>query len=358
MGVTEKMKKALIIVLCIFAALLIINFAIYFFTREQYELTDEWKQTVLENYNEFIAETEGDSSRIPMIISTDQHGAISADSGFYEYINSITDWNKISRIINLGDTVKLVFNPLELIDYGKATKCLPVDKRVEVIGNHDRFFVPTGKLVEKWFFNNPDALYSEDRKAFVIEDNEYNVRYLAVDTKCFPYYYTNGRLWTNQADFIINELSKTDESDVILLSHAYLFKDEMIARDGSTFTGSEFFIGSQSKGADVKQSFIDMLAARKNKAAGTLIDSEGVLHPYDFSQCKSDFLVALHGHHHTEGYETKDGITEFLFQSMTLDNKDDSEPLCFYYAYIDTKAKILKVWKNLPGYQPLEVEIG
>ena len=352
------MKKAIIAVLCVFAALFIINFGIYFCTRENYELTDEWKQTALDNYNELIDETDGNSSRIPMIVTTDQHGAISADSGFYEYINSIVDWNRISKIINLGDTVKLVYNPLELSSYRKATECLPTGKRIEVIGNHDRFFVPTGKLVEKRFFPNPGAEYSEDRKAFVIKDEEYNIRYLAVDTKCFPYYYTGGRLWTKQADFIVRELSKNDESDIVLLSHAYLFKDRMIARDGSTFTGSEFFIGSESKDTDVKQSFINMLAARKNKTSGVLLDSEGVIHPYDFSQCDSDFLMTLHGHHHTEGYETKDGITEFLFQSMTLDNEADSEPLCFYYAYIDTQTKTLKVWKNLPGYEPLEVQIG
>lgn len=352
------MNKAVKFILCVLIALCVINFGIYFFTRQDFELTDEWKQTALENYSEFIAETDGNSSRIPMIISTDQHGAISADSEYYKYIDSIVDWSKISKIINLGDTVRLVYNPLELRAYRKATECLPEDKRIEVIGNHDRFFVPTGKTVEKRFFPNPDAVYSEDRKAFVIKDSEFNIRYLAVDTKCFPYYYTNGRLWTKQADFIIDELSRDDGGSIVLLSHAYLFKDAITAPDGTVFTGSEYFIGSSEKGADVKQSFIDMLAARKNKTSGVLIDSEGVSHPYDFSGCKSDFLMTLHGHHHTEGYETKDGITEYLFQSMTLDNRDDSEPLCFYYAYLDTREKTFKVWKNIPGCEPFEVTIG
>lgn len=343
-------------ILFIIIALLIVNFGIYFFTRKSYAVTDEWRSAVRENYREFISETENNSSRIPMIVSTDQHGAISADSEVYEYINSLVDWEKISAIINLGDTVKLVYNPLELQHYIKATQCLPENKRIEVIGNHDRFFVPTGKQIEKRYFQNPSAVYSADRKAFVVEDSRFNVRYLVVDTKCFPYYYTNGRLWTEQADFIIDELSRDDGSDILLLSHAYLFKDRIIARDGSTFTGSEYFIGSESKGAEVKQSFIDMLAARKNKASGVLIDSEGVEHPYDFSNCKGDFLMTLHGHHHSEGYETKDGITEFLFQGMVSDNKDNSEPLCFYFAYIDTEDNILKVWKNVAGYEPFEVK--
>ena len=350
------MKKTVRIILCIILALLIVNFSIYFFTHKSYPVTDEWKSMVRENYLAFISETENSSSRIPLIVSTDQHGAVSADSEIYEYINSLADWDKISSIINLGDTVRLVFNPLELQHYRTATQCLPEDKRIEVIGNHDRFFVPTGKLVEKHYFPNPSAVYSSDRKAFAVEDDRFNVRYLVVDTKCFPYYYTNGRLWTDQADFILDELSKEDGKDIVLLSHAYLFRDQMIARDGLAFTGSEYFIGAEKKGADVKQSFIDMLEARKNKSSGVLIDSEGVAHPYDFSHCPGDFLLTLHGHHHSEGYETKDGITEFLFQGMISDNKDNAEPLCFYFAYIDTENNTLKVWKNVAGYEPFEVK--
>ena len=342
-------------ILCVLIILMIVNFGIYFFAGKSYPVTDEWKSVVSENYLDFISEAEKNSSAIPIIVSTDQHGAVSSDSEIYTYINSLVDWEKISSIINLGDTVDLVFNPLELRSYREATQCLPEDKRIEVIGNHDRFFVPTGKQIEKHYFPTPSATYSDDGKAFAVEDNQFNVRYLAVDTKCFPYYYTNGRLWTEQADFIINELSKEDESDIVLLSHAYLFKDRILARDGSEFTGSECFIGSENKGAEVKQSFIDMLAARKNRSSGVLIDSEGVAHPYDFSNCKSNFLLTLHGHHHSEGYETKDGITEFLFQSMIHDNKDDSEPLCFYFALIDTKDNTLKVWKNVAGYEPFEV---
>ena len=99
-----------------------------------------------------------------------------------------------------------------------------------------------------------------------------------------------------------------------------------------------------------------MLAARKNRSSGVLTDSEGVAHPYDFSNCKGSFLLTLHGHHHSEGYETRDGITEFLFQSMLYDNKDGSEAPCFYFALIDTKDNTLKVWKNVAGYAPYEVK--
>lgn len=351
-----KLKKILRTFLCVIITILIINIGFYFFISKKYTITNQWKTVVSNNYNDFISEIDGNNNRIPMIISTDQHGAITSDSEVYKYINNLVDWNKISKIINLGDTVNLVFNPLELNNYREATSCLPEDKRIEIIGNHDRFFVINDNFIEKNYFSNASAVYSEDGKAFVVKDNKFNVRYLIVDTKCFPYTYSNGRLSCEQANFIIDELSKEDESDIVLLSHVYLFNDRIIARDGSIFTGSEYFIGSENKDTEIKQSFIDMLAARKNKSTGILIDSEGFSHSYDFSNCKGNFLLTLHGHHHSEGYETKDDITEFLFQSMIFDNKENNEKLCFYFAYIDTANNILKVWKNAVGYDTLEIK--
>lgn len=320
-------------------------------------LSEEWKAMVLANYKEFEAETRGDSNKIPMIVSTDQHGAITADSEIYRYINSIVDWNNISKILNLGDTVRNEFNIGELFSSRWATRCLPKNKRVEVIGNHDRARIHWGKLVDFLFFPTPHAVRSKSRDTFVVKDENFNIRYLAVDPKQYPWNYTCGYLGTSMADFIIDELSKDDSSDIVLISHPYLFKDAVIRRDGSVFTGSEFFIGSDTEYTDVKQSFVDMLAARKNKTSGVLIDCDGVEHPYDFSKCESDFLMALHGHHHTEGYETRDGITEFMFQSFTLDNEENTEPDCFYFAYIDTQAKTFKCWKNVAGYDAWEISI-
>lgn len=320
----------------------------------------EWREMVLNNYQEFISEVDGDNNKIPMIVHTDQHGAIKADSEFYKYIDSIVDWTKISKIINLGDTVELIFNNTQLVEYIKATECLPTEKRIEVIGNHDRFFVPTfvGPMIDSFYFPTENSTRSADNKAFTVKDEQFNVRYLAIDTKVFPWNYEDGVLLTDQADFIIDELSANDPSDIILLAHPYLFKDAIIRRSGAVFTGSEYFIGGETKGADVKQSFIDMLTARRNKTAGVLIDSKGVEHPYDFTACESDFLMALHGHHHSEGYETKNDVTEFLFQSMTKDNAQNTEPDCFYFAYIDRAANTFKCWKNVEGYDAWEFTFG
>ena len=90
-----------------------------------------------------------------------------------------------------------------------------------------------------------------------------------------------------------------------------------------------------------------MLQARKNKTAGVLIDCEGKTHTYDFTECESDLLMSIHGHHHTEGFETYKGLTEFLFQSMLMNNANNDEPNCFYmniqnFKYFFSKVKICK----------------
>ena len=347
------MKKVISALMAVVMVLSMLSMSASALGKQKTGATDEWKAMVKENYDEFIAEVDGDSSKIPFIVSTDQHGQIKFGTGYFNYINEIVDWSKVSKVINLGDTVETLYNPFELLAYRHETKCLPSEKRIEVFGNHDGHLIPAF-IGTRIFFPTPNAEKSLGGGAFVVKDEQFNVRYLAIDPMSMIWTYNSGRLTTNQAKFIINELSKDDSSDIVMLSHPYLFKDAVIRRDGTTFTGSESFIGK----SDVKQSFLDMLLARKNKTSGVLVDSLGIKHPYDFSDCESDFLMTLHGHHHAEGYETSNGITEFLFQSFRYDNADNTEPGCFYFAYIDTDAKTFKCWKNVNGYDAWEISIA
>lgn len=315
-------------------------------------LDPKWMSTVADNYEEFIAEVSGNSDRIPMIVSTDQHGTLTADCEVFKFVNDLADWDNISKVINLGDTVEVTYNKAQLKSYSKAMQYVPVEKRLELFGNHDGHISVIHRDMSKYFVTS-SAEYSKKKDAFVVEDEQFNVRYLSIDPMGYPWTYTSGRINTEQADFIIEQLEKTDSENIVLLAHPYLFKDEIIKRDGTTFTGSETFISGSRKGVDVKQSFLDMLLARKNKTAGVFIDSNGKKHSYDFTNCQSDFLMTLHGHHHTEGYETSNGITEFLFQSFRYDEQN-----CFYFAYIDTKTKKFKCWKNVEGYSAWEIDIA
>lgn len=308
----------------------------------------EWMVNAEKNYKDFAAEVNGNENLIPFIASSDQHGLVTADCEVFKFINDLVDWDNVSKILNLGDTVNLLHNSVELKAYSKAMKYIPTEKRLELFGNHDGHLTLFPLGTEKYFIA-PGAEKSKNGDAFSVYDELFNVRYLAVDPMGYPWTYTSGRITESQADFIVKELEKEDAGDVVLLAHPYLFKDAVISRDGTAFTGSEDFIGKES----VKQSFLNMLLARKNKTAGVFTDSDGKQHPYDFSKCKSDFLMTLHGHHHAEGYETCNGITQFMFQSFKKD-----EPNCFYFACIDREEKTFKCWKNIPGYDAWEIEIA
>ncbi len=318
-----------------------------------YETLDrEWMENAVKNYKEFIAEVKGDSTRIPMIVTTDQHGTVTADCEVFRFINDLADWDNISKIINLGDTVSLLHSNIQLKAYDKAMEYVPAEKRLELFGNHDGHLSLIRRDMTKYFIA-PGAEYTAKKDAFTVYDEQFGVRYLSVDPMGYPWTYSSGRINTAQADFIVRELEKKDAGDIVLLAHPYLFNDRIIRRDGTVFTGSETFIGKGKKGTDVRQSFLDMLLARKNKTAGVFVDSDGAEHPYDFTQCDGKFLMALHGHHHTEGYETSGGITEFLFQSFRYDEQN-----CFYFAYIDTDDMTFKCWKNIPGYDAWEIDIA
>lgn len=316
-------------------------------------LDKNWMKTVVDNYKEFISEA-GKGNKVPVIVSTDQHGLIKADSEVFKFINDLVDWNKISKIISLGDTVELLYWVPQLKAYSKATQYLPEEKRLEIEGNHDSHISLIKKDMTK-YFPAYGAEYAKDKTAFTVADDSFNVRYLTVNPMGYPWTYKSGKISTEQADFIVAELEKKEASDIVILAHPYLFSDAVIRRDGTTFTGSDTFIGNKN----VRQSFLDMLKARKEKTAGVFVDSKGVEHPYDFSKCKGELLMSLHGHHHTEGYETSNGITQFMFQSFRHNGSvDDSEPNCFYFAYIDGSNKKFKCWKNIEGYSAWEIDIA
>lgn len=346
-------KKILVIIL------FILSIFVFSSCNKGETIDSEWKSNVLKSYEEFNLEIEENDNVISMIVTTDQHGCVKKDSEIYSYIDSIVDWDNISKIINLGDTVKLLGNKKDLNNYIKATECLPENKRIEVMGNHDKLYLGNRNKLKETYFSSAFSTKNDENNAFVVYDEKYNVRYLSVDTMQFPWTYKNGLLTTSQADFLISELEKVESSDIILLSHSYIFKDDIVNRDNEHFTGSDYFIGNDKKYSDVKESFLEMLSARNEKSKGVLLDCSGVEHPYDFTNCESELLMTLHGHHHDEGYEEKDGVTQFLFQSLRFDN-DKNEPNCIYFAYIDRSNNIFKCWKIVQGkrYDAWTISIG
>lgn len=301
-----------------------------------------YAQKILDNYLAFIAEVDGDPYKVPLIIHTDQHGRLtSSTSGVMPLLGALINWYKVSKIVNLGDTCTTTFSPSSLkVMLNNNILYFPFSKSINVFGNHDtwdersgsRIYYASQELLEPYFYNMAKR---GGAGWFSVADERYMVKYIVFT----GYQYKNGGNTTcmnsDQADFIIDELSANDGYDIILLSH------EPINSQGATavIAGDEIGKYTVFSSANVVESFLQMISARKNKSTGTFTDSEGVSHAYDFRNLKSDILVHLCGHMHCEGYQVfQNSIFEWF-----ADWFDNST---FYFAYIDRKTKKFKRWKN------------
>ncbi len=81
--------------------------------------------------------------------------------------------------------------------------------------------------------------------------------------------------------------------------------------------------------------------ARKNKTSGTVTDSDGVEHAFDFSGCTTDILCGLHGHTHIDAYNYVGGIESGLL-NITFDWFADTT---IYFVLVDRENKQLNIWK-------------
>ena len=318
-------------------------------------LSADYVAMVQANYNAMMAECLGDYNKIPIIVHTDQHGRIGASNQVMKLIGDMVNWYEVSKCINLGDTVADRFGTTALDNYLSATKdSIPLSKRLDVYGNHDvwdsddsqKYTVDQKRLSP--YFKNIYARRHGNNGYFTVVDDYYNVKYLVISDLEYPdTNYSTRRITTAQAKFIVSELSEDDGRDVVLVSHVPLDSDEVTSRDSTYQAYSEKFLSDTT----AHNSFMTMIAARKNKTNGTFTDSEGVEHAYDFSSVSGNLLMSLHGHAHFEAYRTfENSITEFMF--------DWFDGNTFYFAYIDRKEKKFKVWKNEANVGALEISIA
>ena len=315
-------------------------------------LTAEYVSMAQTNYNAMMAECLGDFNKIPIIVHTDQHNRSMAS--IFKLCDDMVDWHEISKIINLGDTCSGTFSESQLSSYrANAESYLPLEKRLEVYGNHDIWdsnndqkYTVNQKRLSPYFYN-VDAKRHSNNGYFTVVDDYRKVKYLVVNNFEYPETnYATRRITTEQAKFIVEELSADDGLDIIFTSHQPLDSNDVTTRDSTYIAYNEKFLADTT----AHNSFMDMLAARKNKASGTFTDSEGVAHTYDFSNVSGNLLMSLHGHAHFEAYRTfENSITEFIFDWVPNNT--------FYFGYIDRENMKFKCWKNEIGVDALEISI-
>ena len=329
-------------------------------TSSAYGLSSAYASVLETIRDEWMIEYNGNANKIPIIIHTDQHGRMTNGGnvkGLFNTIGKAFSLHDISKVMNLGDTVSVEWKDADtdhpllsctaLENYLSTVEAIPFSKRLEVFGNHDTWYYngynDEGNAVGTRYPSTQNHLYKYFRNIykksngnntgyFAVYDDYFNVKYVVVSA----YEYQNGtisdRMTSEQIEWIIREFSKDDGYDIVVVSHCPLYWDDVTGTfpEGAPTTTETLRIADDG---------IDALwAGRKNKTSGTVNDSDGGSHTFDFTGCTSNLLCALHGHTHRAGYNyVSDSLLSVAFDWFANES--------MYFCLIDREDMELKVWK-------------
>jgi hypothetical protein len=97
-----------------------------------------------------------------------------------------------------------------------------------------------------------------------------------------------------------------------------------------------------------------VLKDRKNNRSGTITDSSGVEHSYNFSNCKTELLVSLHGHSHEELYLQEENMLSYSADWYGNGNANR----CTFGLIDRMNSKVIFwVFDNTGCWEPLELAI-
>lgn len=314
-----------------------------------HSMSDDWIANAETAYAHVLAEMKlYGNDAIPFFVQTDLHGRN----------NDPARWmhNKDKRVknINLGDNSVDHYGVWDAENY--RASALPVQNLITVFGNHDANSygeVPEEEYAAteynlKYYYTDTTSAGKRmvnGRNFFVSHDDNFNVKYIVV---C-PYYSDSTglragvRIDTDQMEWLLKELSLDDGYDIVLLMHQ-LWTDTHYHRDGT--------LQEWGDAPTVLQNLWTVLKDRRNKRSGTITDSSGVEHSYDFTACTSRILCSLHGHSHEELMLSEDGMTAYV-----ADWYGDNNSCVF--GIIDRVNNKLKIWefKTTGVSDLLELEI-
>ena len=276
-------------------------------------LSDAWIANAETAYANVLAQMKlYANDAIPFFIQTDLHGRSNDPA---RWLN-----NKDQRVknLNLGDNVVDYFSESAGETYRNSA--LPVQNLITVFGNHEAYTLSAEDATEyglKYYYTDTTTAGKRmvnGRNFFVSYDDDYNVKYVAVCP-----YYTNSdgtrdgaKIRTDQMQWLLKELNADDGYDVVLLMHQ-LWTDTYIHRDGTAQDWQDAPV--------ILEDMWTVLKDRKNKRSGTITDSSGVTHNYDFSDCKTKLLCSLHGHAHEELYLSEESMVGYAADWYGRDNR-------------------------------------
>lgn len=330
-------------------------------TTSNYGLSEEFFNAITNTIKDWQIECGGDYRKTPLVITTDQHNV--TNKGIFDMLGDTLDMYSISKVVNLGDTVTtwvdadaehLLYKDVDLEKWRESIKAIPLKKQLNVFGNHDADYLeganngigrtPIGQARLYQYFPNEDVRITNNNGWFVTYDNRFNVKYVVISNfeKQTTAYGAQAPLSTEQLDFIIDEFSKDDGYDIVVLSHFPIYSTlNRVSPVGEEITDTgTYFI--ESANATIKDAFLNLINARKNKTSGTIKDFYNVEHSYDFSQCKNDILCGLHGHTHYDAFEYVGGMDNGL---MNVSFDYFQKNYTVHFAIVDRANNQLNVWK-------------
>ena len=331
-----------------------------------YGLSSDFAAVIDEVKRSWMIEYGGDYRKIPIIVSTDQHGRTSA--GIFNMLGETLNMYDVSKVCNLGDTTEWadadtdhpLLSESTLEAWCESVKRIPFSKQLNVFGNHDTWYsnyadegntigtrYPSSQAHLYQYFRNIYARRTNNNGWFVSYDDQFNVKYVVVS----GFEYNNNsvafRIGTKQMAWLIEELSQNDGYDVVIVSHVPLLFDPEIAISPMGLEINEGYYRVSELDTDA------FFSARKSRGSGTITDSDGVEHTYDFTNCENDVLCSLHGHTHEDAYlYLNDMLLGYTFDWFA-DNT-------FFMALIDRVNRCLNVWKieapdGVPTYQNYQI---
>lgn len=336
----------------------------------------DYERSILSARDAWIAEARADATVVPVVVHTDQHGSLTTNHTLFAYLTKAIPWEDSSACIGLGDAV----SSYSVSGFQNMASCLsgiPKNRQINIWGNHDTWYgtVNDNILTEEHlttlntYFDN--SAYNGNQKF-----NDYGIECMVDEARKIKYVviggweydhtlggYSHYNIGQAGMNGIIQMLSAQDGYDIVILSHIQPFAGHTASdwihppvEDGDSQGGG----GGMSVGVGTvvnvaETSLNQMLIDRKNKANGTVKDSFGNVHSYDFTNCNSDLICCFAGHEHCDKYMWQNGnIPIYIFDAYYYDNM----PL--YLVNINRTGGYLNVWKidNVPtvyNYQiPLE----
>lgn len=322
--------------------------------------SSDYERSILSARDAWMAEARADASIVPLVVHSDQHGRLLPTNTLLPYLAKAVPWGDMSACIGMGDTNNY---SVEYFQYMKeCLSVIPAGKQINIWGNHDTWYGSANDnilgeehlTVLNTYFDN--STYPGNHRY-----NDYGIEYMIDEARKIKYVVIGG--WEYDHDLggyshynigsesmadIVDMLSQADGYDIVLLSHVQPFAGQATAdwlhppvEDGENQGGSGGMSVSVGTVVSPSETRLDqMLIDRKNKGSGTVKDSFGGVHSYDFTGCNSDLLCCFAGHEHCDKYMWQGGsIPVYLFDAYAYDN----HPI--YLVNIDRNQRRLNIWK-------------